>query len=256
MSDYQTEQALENRGEGGGQASIVMPFYIICDTSGSMQPHMRELNAALAGLVSDITNDPVVDDTVMLSIISFGTNAVVDTPLGYASEITPPNLPIRGGTNYGSALRAYGEAVRQDYARLKAQGFKFFRPCVFFLTDGLPQDHWETAFGDEIRYDPETKQGNRMYPYIVCYGFGEVSQQPAAKDVLAKLAYPNFGPKRGKAFLAREDNVHELLKSIAGAIGNSIVSSGLSGTNGGTQQVNIPQAVEGAETIEPDTDVF
>jgi uncharacterized protein YegL len=230
-----------------------MPFYIICDTSGSMNPYMNDLNKAVAELLTSITSDPVVDGMVMLSIISFGTKAEVDVSLGYASEITSPTLSLRGGTNYGAALSTYGEAVKADYARLKAGGSKFFRPCVFFLTDGQPGDQWEKTYNDVVRYDPDTKQGNNMYPTIVAYGFGE-----ADEATLRKLAYPNFGPdeKRGKAFITKSKDVPALLKEIASAIGSSVVSSGQSGTGGGTPKTIVPQEAEGMQTLEPEEDIF
>lgn len=235
------------------QAGLVMPFYIICDTSGSMGPHMNDLNKAVAELLNSITSDPVVDGMVMLSIISFGTGGGVDVPLDYASDITPPTLPGRGGTNYGAALSTYGEAVKADYARLKAGGSKFFRPCVFFLTDGRPGDKWEQSFNDVVRYDPDTKQGNKMYPTIVAYGFGQ-----ADEGTLRKLAYPNFGPdeKRGKAFITQSKDVPALLKDIASAIGSSVVSSGQSGSGGGTPMTIVPQEAEGMKTLEAEEDIF
>lgn len=231
------------------QAAIVMPFYIICDTSGSMRSNMEALNQALDELVLQIARDPVVDDTVMLSIITFDNDATVRVPLSFPSEITLPSLEAHGYTYYGAALGAYAKAVASDYARLKEQGFRFFRPCVFFLTDGLPVDNWWPTFDEVIHYDPKTKQGNRMYPYIVSYGFGE-----AEAEVLSQLAYPNFGPNQGQAFLARHASVQRLLNSIADSIGRSVVSSGMSGVGNGTPAVTIPRATEGYDTIAPASD--
>ncbi len=252
MSNYQTEE--DGAGmQGADQAGLVMPFYLVCDTSGSMSPYMGDLNKAVAELIAHITADPVVDGMVMLSVISFGTDAGVDIPLGYASEISSKPLPMRGGTNFAVALRKYGEAVAADYKRLKANGSKFFRPCVFFLTDGQPGDAWEQAFNEVIRYDPENKVGNKMYPTIVAYGFGQ-----ADEGVLRKLAYPNFGPdaKKGKAFIAQSTDIPALLKSIADAIGSSVVSSGQSGVGGGTPLTVVPQQTPGTKALEPESDIF
>jgi uncharacterized protein YegL len=253
MSNYQTDEDRAAIQEDQGQAGLIMPFYLVCDTSGSMSPYMADLNRAVAELIKSIKEDPVVDGMVMLSVISFGTDAGVDIPLGYASETASRPLPMRGGTNYGAALRMYGEAVAADYKRLKSNGSRFFRPCVFFLTDGRPGDAWEQVFNEVIRYDPATQVGNKMYPTIVAYGFGE-----AVEAVLRKLAYPNFGPdgKKGRAFIARSTDVPALLKSIADAIGNSVVSSGTSGLGGGTPQTVVPQETPGTKALEPDGDIF
>jgi uncharacterized protein YegL len=260
MSDYHTEEDRAAMQGEQGQAGLIMPFYLVCDTSGSMSPYMADLNRAVAELITNITADPVVEGTVMLSVISFGTHAGVDIPLGYASEITPQPLPMRGFTDYGAALRTYGDTVAADYKRLKSNGSRFFRPCVFFLTDGWPtdaegrrSDAWEQTFNEVIRYDPTTQVGNKMYPTIVAYGFGL-----ADEAVLRKLAYPNFGPekRKGRAFIARSTDIPALLKSIADAIGNSVVSSGTSGLGGGTPQTVVPQETPGTKALEPDSDIF
>ncbi|HRY10360.1 MAG TPA: VWA domain-containing protein [Candidatus Nanopelagicales bacterium] len=253
MSNYMTESDQAGM-EGGGedQASLIMPFYLICDTSGSMAAYMGDLNKAVADLIANVTADPLVDGMIMLSVISFGTDAGVDIPLDYASNISAKSLTMRGGTNYGAALRKYREAVDADYQRLKAGGSRFFRPCVFFLTDGQPLDAWEQAFNEAIRYNPETKVGNKMYPTLVAYGFGQ-----ADEAVLRKLAYPNFGPdgKQGRAFIAQSTDIPALLKAITAAIGTSVVSSGQSASSGVPQTV-VPQETPNAKALEPEPDIF
>jgi uncharacterized protein YegL len=220
--------------------ALVMPFYVICDTSGSMRPNLTALTDSLASLVSEITRDPIVDDMVMLSIITFDDEARVVVPLAPASEVTVPSLTASGYTSYGSALRLYSQTVSEDYARLRSEGVRFFRPCVFFLTDGLPVDDFLPTFNEVIHYDPETRQGNRMYPYLIPFGFGD-----ASAELLAALAYPNFGSKQGQAFVARDTTTGDALRSIAESIGQSIISSGLSSGSETGPQLTLPQSVRG-----------
>ncbi len=225
-------------------AALVMPFYVICDTSGSMIPNIAVLTDALESLVSEITQDPVVDDMVMLSIITFDSEARLVVPLSPASEVTVPPLTASGYTSYGAALRLYSETVAKDYSRVRSEGARFYRPCVFFLTDGLPVDDFLPIFNDLIHYDPETRLGNRMYPYLIPFGFGDAN--PA---LLAALAYPDFGSKRGQAFIARDTAAGDALRSITETIGQSIISSGLSSGSDAGPEVTLPRSVHGLMSI-------
>jgi uncharacterized protein YegL len=212
---------------------LVMPFYIICDVSSSMTGDMGELNTALKDLVSDIMSNPVIDDLTMLSVITFGSRAQTVAPLAAPSSITLPQLTAGGGTNYGAAFREYHRAFEADRARLKGEGKKVYRPCVFFLSDGAPGDRdYKQTFRSLLGYDPQTRQGNKAFPYVVTFGFRDAPQQ-----VMADLAYPDFGKSKGRWFLTRSNNVRELLRSMTSAIGNTVISSGSSASAGQAQIV-------------------
>jgi uncharacterized protein YegL len=174
----------------------------------------------------------------MLSVIAFGGSARTVVPLAPPSEVVLPTLTMINGTTFGSAFKEYHRAFEADRTRLKAEGKMVYRPCVFFLTDGEPGDKMDylQTFRSLLTYDPETKQGNKAFPYIVTFGFRE-----ATEKVMKELAYPDFGPSRGKWFLAHSNNVGELLRSMTNAIGNTVVSSGKSAA-AGTPQIVPPEA--------------
>jgi uncharacterized protein YegL len=235
VSDFESgsDEAVASVTNVEGQ--LIMPFYIICDVSGSMYQDMADLNKALADLTSDIMSNPVVDDLTMLSVITFGSGAQTVVPLDSPSAITLPSLSAGGGTNYGAAFREYHRAFEADRARLKAQGKKVYRPCVFFMSDGAPGDSdYKQTFTSLLAYDPETGKGNKAFPYVVTFGFRDAPQH-----VMQELAYPDFGRSKGRWFLARTNNVGELLKSMTSAIGNTVISSGVS-ANAGTPQIMPP----------------
>jgi uncharacterized protein YegL len=231
MSETLRESTLQEQTHVQGQ--LVMPFYVICDVSGSMSGDIAALQAGLEQLKADIMKDPVVDDLTMLSVIAFGTDAKTVVPLAPPSEVVIPQLSLMGGTDFGAAFREYHRAFEEDRARLKAEGKKVYRPCVFFLTDGEPWDKdYVQTFRSLLAYDPATNQGNRAFPYVVTFGFRD-----APEDVIRGLAYPDFGSTKGKWFLARSSNISELLRSMTKAIGNTVVSSGLSASAGMPQIV-------------------
>ena len=211
------------------EGQIVMPFYLLCDVSGSMWVDMPALNAGLAQLQSEIMRDPVVDDLAMLSIITFAVTAHTVVPLSLQTQISPPTLVPGGLTNFGPAFTEFHRAFEVDRARLKSEGKRIFRPCVFFLTDGEPTDgDYEQVFRTRFGFDPSSKQGNPRYPYVTAFGFRE-----ATAETMAGIVYPTWGEKRGRYFLARDGaTVSDLLTGIAGAIATSVIGSALSFNDG------------------------
>lgn len=227
--------------ERSTEGQVVMPFYIICDVSGSMCGDMATLNQGVADLRDEIKRDPVADDLAMLSIISFDDKARTVVPLDFPSELALAPLTCGGLTNFTAAFQEFDRAFQADRARLKSEGKKVFRPCVFFLTDGVPtsKDHVQ-VFQQLFGYDPISKQGNKAYPYVTAFGFRQ-----ATEESMRAIAYPNFGEKKGRYFLAKDGaSVPSLLKSIADMIGQSVLGSSLSATTGTPQFVPPPTDAE------------
>lgn len=220
------------------EGQVVMPFYLICDVSGSMWVDIPALNAGINQLQQDIMQDPVVDDLTMLSVITFADTARTMVPLNFPTEVQMPTLEAGGLTNYGPAFREFHRAFGADRARLRSEGKRVFRPCVFFLTDGEPTDgDYADVFNTLLGYDPSTKQGNKAYPYVTAFGFRE-----ATAETMATIVYPTFGEKHGRYFLAQDGaSVPQVLKAVAGAIATSVVGSANSVGNG------VPQYVPPAE---------
>lgn len=215
---------------------IVMPFYIILDLSGSMQGDLPNLEKSLREIIHGVTADFVASDFAMLSIIGFGSGATTLVPLAPTSGMTAPTLHNMGGTNYSAAFAEFHRAFTADRAKLKAQGDRVFRPCVFFLTDGEPGDSWKANFDRDLGYDPGTGQGNKAYPFVVAYGFRQANEA-----VLRQLAYPDFGEKQGRWFFTTSTDVSTIMKQIVPMIAQSVVSSGQS-AQAGAPTIVIPPA--------------
>lgn len=240
MTHISTEEISESAMT---QGQVIMPFYLIVDVSGSMVGDVQELNTALKEMVQAILRDPVVDDLVMLSVITFNSGAQTVVPLSSPSDINVPSFQATGGTNYGAAFHEFHRAFEQDRARLKGKGIKVYRPCVFFLTDGAPGDAgYAATFQSLFTYDPESRTGNKSFPYFVPFGF-----RSAPEEVMRKLAYPNFGPTRGRWFLSGSNSATEVLKSMAEVLGRTVISSGQSAV-AGVPQIIPPTPPTGSNT--------
>lgn len=233
--DWQEEERITER-TSPEPGQLVMPFYLLCDVSISMRPDMTALEEALADLRYEIVHDPVVADIVQFGVITFSDRARVVIPLGPLQDAELPRLQVEGGTAYGEAFRLLADTIEKDRQRLKSEGFKIYRPCVFFLTDGEPTDRgWEQTFQQTLTY--HEGRGFRAYPCFVPYGFRDANE-----SVLARLAYP---PKVAKYYLAREANAGAALKGLAGAIGKTVITSGLSSTGTVGVQHILPPAPDG-----------
>ena len=133
---------------------------------------------------------------------------------------------MEGGTNYGAAFRALAQTIGQDTAALKAAGYKVYRPCAFFLTDGEPHDRdWLRDLHQHAHLRPGHGRGHE--------GSTRSSSRSASgtrrEDVLRKLAYPR---RRGKWYHIKTHDIGQALKGILEIIMNTVVTSGQSGGSG------------------------
>jgi uncharacterized protein YegL len=217
------ELVRERRTVDPGQ--LVMPFYIVCDVSYSMIADIAALNDSLQRLRRAIVAQPVVDDVAHICIMTFSDTAKVVLPLSQMSAQTVPTLSVEGGTDYGAAFTELAHTITRDAADLKQQGYKVYRPCAFFLTDGEPldADWWET-FKATLTYNRSTGAGMKQHPVFVPFGF-----RNASVDVLKKLAYPL---ERGKWYHTNSNEIEEALSGILNVIMKTVVNSGMSSSTG------------------------
>jgi uncharacterized protein YegL len=230
-----TENATAN-----AEGQVVMPFYILCDVSGSMVPDIEHLNKALADLHTQLLREPIINDLVMLSIISFNHDARTEVPLDSPERISLPRLSASGRTDYSPPLRLFHQNFEADRQRLKDQGMRVYRPCVYFLTDGEPNNNsYIQTFASLL-----AKEVYDAYPYVCAFGFRD-----ATEATLRTLAYPNFGEehKRGRYFIARQGaQVTDLFQAIVGVICQSVLKSAQSASGGApTMVMPPPQGVPG-----------
>src|SRR5947209_6676760 len=217
----------------------MMPFYIVCDVSWSMADDMPELNRALQDLRSAILAEPAVDDVARIGVLTFSDSARVATSLSQVSEADLPNLSAENGTNYGAAFQLLAQTIETDSRRLKGEGYKLYRPCAFFLTDGLPLDgDWAQTFGSTLTYDPKSGQGMKAHPIFVPFGFRE-----ADENVLKRLAFP---PDRSRWYLARSTSAADALKGILSIIVNTVLTSSRLATSGERGAVQLADAPGGS----------
>ena len=131
-------------------ASPLLPIYLICDTSGSMNypekgmslKPIDVLNDSIINLFMKIYERPRTTIDIHLSIISFGDRAVLNRAMDAVdSGATFTPLKASGLTILSAGLEMLEKRLdideRERYPR------RSFRPVAFVLTDGKPTDSEE-----------------------------------------------------------------------------------------------------------------
>jgi uncharacterized protein YegL len=228
--------------------ALVLPFYLVCDVSYSMQNVIGQVNSSLREFQDELAKHPILADKVRFGVLDFSDDARVVVPLCDFSEasVTDHTLSVRGSTSYRAAFELMRSTIETDAAALKAAQLRMFRPAVFFLTDGVPNpgDNWEPAFARLTEYDSATRQGFQAYPLFVPFGMGDADGQ-----LLSRLVHP---VKRSKLFMASKGgDAAKAIKVMAEAMLMSVLSSGRSAVGGSPQHV-----VPSKDEVGPGVDVY
>jgi uncharacterized protein YegL len=203
----------------------VLPFYVVCDESGSMSEALEGMNHSLPKLHTAIGGDPVVSDKTRLCLIGFAEDAQVLQPLADLSELSGlPSLTSRGLTSYRAVFDLLRRCIEQDVTKLKEDGHAVFRPAVFFMTDGNPtDDDWRQAYQQLV--DP----GWSYRPNVIAFGL----TRDVDEEILASIA--TF-----KAFIGDgSEKPAQALQEFVRALTRSIVMSGRANAVGSDNQPSI-----------------
>ena len=212
----------------------VVPFYIVCDESGSMGGNggIDAINQGLPELHATIAADPLVSDKCRIGLISFSDTADVLLPIARLSDVASmPGMKSRSVTNYGRAFDLLKTVIADDIIQLKAQGYRVYRPAVFFISDGVPTDDWHTAYQRLV-------VGNPQAPNIIAFGVGDADATVMAKVGTKACYIADHGVSPGAA-----------LKEILRSLTNSIVGTASSATAHTAPQLLLPPPPPGSVAV-------
>jgi uncharacterized protein YegL len=205
----------ETRGSAREVRGVVLPTYLLVDESGSMGPYRRELADGLASMIMGLRNEPMIAAKVRLAVLGFSDDVQVRLAIAdMRSETTVPQVSIRGATNYGEVFNDLRHRIPADVQWLRGQGYKVYRPLVFFLSDGQPTDGdgWRSSYATLV-----DKAQTPAAPNIIACGIGDASPQTMVEVATS----PNF------AFVARPGvDIGQAISGFFGSLAESMVASG------------------------------
>lgn len=133
-----------------------IPVLLLLDTSASMTEScgnndnirkIEALNNALIEMIEGFRKAQTLETFIKVGIITFGSNISLHTPLTPLSNLSElPLLFADGMTPLGGAL-SMAKAMIEDKSIFIS---KDYRPVVVLLSDGEPNDEWESPLQEFI----------------------------------------------------------------------------------------------------------
>jgi uncharacterized protein YegL len=163
-----------------------VPMVLVTDTSGSTAGDpINQLNDGLSTLKAEIMNDDQALLSMDLAIVEFNDSANVVRPFSNVDEAPMPILTSGGLTAMGAGLNLGIDLTEQRKYFYKQQGIPNWCPIMILLTDGAPNDDWQTA---AYRLQQLEREGKINF-FAVGYNGADISalQQLSCKNAPAML---------------------------------------------------------------------
>jgi uncharacterized protein YegL len=197
----------------------VFPVCLVVDVSASMQgTPIAAVNQELPNLRQAILEDPTTGEIARIALVAFATRGRIVLPLSNMRESVIPQLEVENSTNFAEAFRTARQAIEGGIRDL-GRGTRFYRPVVFFLSDGEHNEHedWKPA------WEQLTSREDKFGSEVVAFGMGQ-----ANRAVISAIS-------TGNAFFAGDPDpatsVRMILRGIIGSI--KTTSSSFSQPTGG-----------------------
>ncbi|MGH8559199.1 MAG: vWA domain-containing protein [Methylococcales bacterium] len=121
------------------------PYVLLLDTSGSMGgPPIKELNQGLQ-IFRESLKDPTALLRVEIAIVTFDSNVKLVQDFVTAYNFDPPILTAQGGTDMTGGIQKALDLLQSRKALYKSNKVACYRPWVFMITDGEPNDGCEPS---------------------------------------------------------------------------------------------------------------
>lgn len=120
-----------------------LPVFLLLDTSGSMSGEKIEvLNVAVNQMINDFRKANLTNVDLKICVITFGGSANIALNLVSVEDADFKNLTANGMTPLGGALRL-AAGIINDKEMVSSKGY---RPTILLVSDGMPNDSWESEF--------------------------------------------------------------------------------------------------------------
>ena len=189
-----------------------LPVILLLDNSGSMSAddHIVILNNAVNTMFKSFREMDSIIATISVAVITFGGDVKLLQELKLADETCDIKLDAIGGTPYGKALCVAKEMIENRESFPK----RSYRPMVITVSDGLPNDEWQSAL------EQFKTEGRSSKCHCLAMSIGAPDGTPAF-EVLTKFA----DGKENVYFAENAKDIHKFFKFITTTIKTRTQSS-------------------------------
>ncbi|WP_328328288.1 VWA domain-containing protein [Kribbella sp. NBC_00382] len=188
------------------ESYTIFPIFLLVDVSASMAGGPIEaLNSAMPEIQKAMLSDPTVGEIARVALVTFSDVARTVIPLCDLADASIPEVMVESGTNFAAGFREAKSAIDSGL-RSMPKGTPFYRPVVFFMSDGehIAREDYRQALS-ELK-DPNWK----LAPEVVSFGLGEAKVEPL-KEIATRFA-----------FMAKDTDPAVAVKEIINALISSI----------------------------------
>ncbi len=154
-----------------GQTAFIDGHHVEFVEGGTTKTQL--LNEAVTKMIESFKDEETMETEFLISIITFGDTAQLHLAATKASEVQWSDMTACGETALGAALKLAKEQIEnKEIVHSRA-----YRPTVVLVSDGEPNDDWESALNSFVH------EGRSSKCFCVAMGIGE----DADKDVLGKF---------------------------------------------------------------------
>jgi uncharacterized protein YegL len=175
-----------------------LPVYLLLDCSESMVGDgLKAVRQGVNAMLTALRSNPHALETAYVSIITFGADAKLVSPLTSIIDIEEPLIKLSSGTAFGKALKLLGEQMQSELKSNTPLQKGDFRPLVILITDGYPTDDWEKY---KREYDKDNSKLVANFYAVACGDCIDYKFLGRLTDIVLKA--PDLEPeKMGKLFV-------------------------------------------------------
>jgi uncharacterized protein YegL len=144
------------------------PCVLLLDTSSSMRgTPIAALQEGLQTFKTELLHDDLAVQRVEVAVVTFDSDIRVIQDFVTVDRLDTPTLTAQGYTHMGSAIHQALDMLQARKERYRTHGVAYYRPWVFMITDGEPQDEPDDVVESAARRIHEEEDQKRVAFFTV-----------------------------------------------------------------------------------------